>query len=291
MSTTPGTILVSGATGQQGGAVARHLAGAGFTIRGLTRDPDSERAEPLRERGVELVRGDMTDPSTLGPALEGVRGVFAMATPFEAGVEAEVAQGIGLADAARTAGVAHYVYSSVGGAERRTGIPHFESKWRIEEHLRSLDVPHTIIRPVWFFENLRRFAVQPVDDGFAVMAPLSPDRPLQGVAVDDIAAFVTMAFSEPDRWIGQEFEVAGDERTMPRYAEAIARATGARVTYQQIPWEAVRSQSEDSYLMFRWFEEAGYEADIARLRQWHPGLRDFDRWLAEGKMSHLSVAA
>jgi uncharacterized protein YbjT (DUF2867 family) len=289
--TSQQTILVAGVTGQQGGAVARRLLTAGFAIRGLTRDPEAEKARRLRELGVELVRGDTRHPDSVHAAFAGVDGAFAMATPFEAGTDDEVAQGKGFGDAAKKAGVRYYVYSSVGGAERDSGIPHFETKWRIEQHLRSLDLPLTVFRPVWFFENFGTYSTQPVEDGYAIMAPLSPDRPLQGVAVEDIAAFVAKAFSDPDRWIGRKVELAGDERTMPQYAEAISRVTGVRVVYQQLPWEAVRAQNEDLAKTFDWFERAGYEADIARLRELHPGLKTFEQWLAEGKLDHLGKAA
>jgi uncharacterized protein YbjT (DUF2867 family) len=117
------TILVAGATGRQGGAVVRHLRDGGFAVRALTRDPESDKARALREGGAEVARGDLNDAATLGPALEGVYGVFSMATPFEQGMDAEVRQGTTLGDAAQAAGVKHYVYSSVGGAERHSGVP------------------------------------------------------------------------------------------------------------------------------------------------------------------------
>ena len=130
-------ILVAGITGHQGSAAARHLRAAGVGVRGLTRDPSAAKAEPLREAGVELAAGDLTDRASLEPALEGVTGVFSMATPFEAGMDAEVAQGVTLGEAALAAGVEHDVDSSVGGADRNSGVPHFETKWKAEERLRS----------------------------------------------------------------------------------------------------------------------------------------------------------
>jgi len=185
------TILVAGATGQQGGAVARHLREGGFAVRALTRDPDGDKAQALRAGGSEVVRGDLSDRASLDAALEGVYGVFSMATPFEQGMDAEVLQGKTLGDAARAAGVRHYVYSSVGGAERRSGVPHFETKWQVEEHLRSLDLPMTIVRPVYFFENFGGWGLQPQEggEGYTLAMPLSPDATLQSVAVDDIGAF------------------------------------------------------------------------------------------------------
>jgi len=290
MSADKGIILVAGATGQQGGAVARHLLAGGFAVRGITRDPDAEKAKPLRDAGVDLVRADLTDRAAVDGLFDGVSGVFSVATPFEAGLDAEIAQGTTLGDAAKAAGVGHYVYSSVGGADRDSKVPHFESKWAIENYLRGLGLPLTVVRPVYFFENFGGWSLQPADDGYSMAMPLSPDRPLQGVACDDIGAFVAMAFADPAAWVGREFELAGDERTLPAYAEAIAADIDARVDYVQVPWEALREQSEDLYRMFDFFAREGYAADIAALRADYPALKTFDDWLSEGGLSALRAA-
>jgi len=287
------TILVAGATGRQGGAVVRHLRDGGFAVRALTRDPEGDKARALRESGIEVARGDLTDAATLRPALESVYGVFSMATPFEKGMDAEVRQGTTLGDAAKAAGVQHYVYSSVGGAERQSGVPHFDTKWQVEEHLRALDLPLTIVRPVYFFENFGGWGLQPNEggEGYTLAMPLSPETMLQSVAVDDIGAAVAKAFATPAAWAGREFELGGDERTLAEYAAVIGRDIGARVDYFQIPWEALKQQNEDLYLMNRFLEREGYQADIAALRAEYPGLRTFEQWLAEGGLGHLRKAA
>ena len=291
--TTQQTILVAGATGRQGGAVSRHLRKNGFTVRALTRDPDSDKARALGGGGLEVVRGDLTDQRSLGRALEGVYGVFSMATPFEQGMDAEVRQGKTLGDAAKAAGVRHYVYSSVGGAERQSGVPHFDTKWQVEEHLRALDLPLTIVRPVYFFENFGGWGLQPQEsgEGYTLAMPLSPETTLQSVAVDDIGAFVAKAFAAPAAWAGREFELGGDERTLAEYAAVIGRDLGARVDYFQLPWEALKEQNEDLYLMNQFLERRGYQADIAALRAEYPGLLTFEQWLAEGGLAHLRKAA
>jgi uncharacterized protein YbjT (DUF2867 family) len=292
MATQPDTILVAGATGKQGGAVTRHLRANGFAVRALTRDPDAAKAQPLRALGVELVRGDLTDRAALDAALAGADGVFSVATPFEAGLEAEIAQGETLGDAAKAAGVRHYVYSSVGGAERESKVPHFESKWEIENHLRSLDLPLTIVRPVYFFENfVGGWSMQPAGEGYTLAMPLSPARPMQGIAADDIGGFVAQAFADPAAWIGRELELAGDEHTLPGYARAMARALGVPVEYVQVPWEAIREQNEDLYRMYDFFEREGYQADTRALRAEYPTLHTFDQWIAEGGLSGLRKAA
>ena len=126
-------ILITGVTGNQGGAVAQALQGSGFRLRGLTRKPESEHAAALMRQGIEIVKGDLDDEATLRRALAGAWGVFGVQNTGEAGVEREEAQGKRLATLAREAGVEHYVYTSVGSAHKRTSVPHFDNKWRIEK--------------------------------------------------------------------------------------------------------------------------------------------------------------
>src|SRR6201997_2074805 len=149
------TILITGVTGQQGGAVAQALQGSGFHLRGLTRKPESERAAALAHQVIDIVKGDLDDEATLRRVLAGAWGVFAVQNTGEAGVEREEAQGKRLAKLAREAGIEHYVYTSVGSAGKQTGVPHFDNKGRIEETVRGLRFPsHVILRPVFFMENL-----------------------------------------------------------------------------------------------------------------------------------------
>src|ERR1700739_840622 len=204
------TILITGVTGQQGGAVARALHGTGFRLRGLTRKPDGEPAAALARNGVEIIKGDLEDEATLRRALAGVWGVFAVQNAAEAGVEREEAQGKRLATLAREAGVQHYVYTSVGPAHKRTGIPHFDNKWRIEETVRSLRFPsHVILRPVFFMENLvAPFTLQ----GSTLALALGPGTKLQMVAVDDIGWFGAHAFTDAAALNRREIDLAGDVR-------------------------------------------------------------------------------
>src|ERR1700704_6903939 len=184
MMKTDRTILITGVTGNQGGAVANALKGQGFHLRGLTRKPDSERAAALARHGVDLVKVDLDEEATLRRALAGAGGVFGVQNAGEAGVEREEAQGKRLAMLAREAGAEHYVYTSVGSANRQTGVPHFDNKWRIEETVRGLRFPsHVILRPVFFMENLLApFSLQ----GNTLSSALGPGTKLQMIAVDDI---------------------------------------------------------------------------------------------------------
>lgn len=265
-------ILVVGATGTQGGAVADHLlsgsAGTEFKVHALTRHPDSNNAHALAERGAQVVKGDLREKNTLKPLVEAVDSVFCVTDFWEAGYEDEVEEGVNMAEVAADVGVDHYVFSSVGGAERDTGISHFESKWKIEQRIRELGLPTTIVRPVFFmnnFENQR----DDILNGTLAMA-LEEGVSLQMVDADNIGGFVAQAFANPDRYVGEAFELAGDEHTVERAADVFSDVTGVDVDAQHVPVDALREEMGEEYaVMFEWFNEHGYEGDIQALRESH----------------------
>jgi uncharacterized protein YbjT (DUF2867 family) len=267
------TILITGVTGNQGGAVAQALRGSGFRLRGLTRKPESERAAALARQGIDVVKGDLDDEATLRPALAGAWGVFGVQNAAEAGVEREEEQGKRLATLAREAGVEHYVYTSVGSANRRTGVPHFDNKWRIEETVRRLRFPsHVILRPVFFMENLMApFSLQ----GNTLSWALAQGTKLQMIAVDDIGWFGARAFTDAAALNRHEIDIAGDARTMPEAAEILTKVLDRPIAFAQTPIEPVRQHSKEMALMLEWFERVGYSADIAGLE------REFGRALTK----------
>ncbi|MGA7918371.1 MAG: NmrA/HSCARG family protein [Candidatus Acidiferrales bacterium] len=272
------TILLTGVTGQQGGAVARALHGSGFRLRGLTRNPDGERAAALARNGIEIIKGDLDDEVTLRRALAGAWGVFGVQNTLEAGVEREEVQGKRLATLARDAGVQHYVYTSVGSADKQTGVPHFDNKWRIEETVRSLRFPsHVILRPVFFMENLLApFSLQ----GSRLAWALGPGTKLQMIAVDDIGWFGARAFTEATALNRREIDLAGDERTMLETAEILTDALGRPIAFAQTPIEQVREYSKEIASMLEWFERVGYSADIAGLeREFGRALTKLPKWV------------
>lgn len=273
-------ILVTGATGKQGGAALRHLRARGFSVRSFTRNPDKPEARALAGEGVEVFGGDLNDPESIRRAMDGVWGAYSVQASRTGG---EVRQGKLLADAALRSKLAHFVYSSVSAADRNTGIPHFDTKYEVEQHIRHLGIPATIIRPVFFMENwlgLRDSLHQGV-----LPQPLSPDRRLQMIAVDDIGAFVALAFEHPDHWRGRAFDLAGDEKSMTELAADFGRRLGREVRYQQVPWDEFEKRAGREYAtMYRWFEEHGYTADIAAARREYPGLHTFERWLNEAQL-------
>jgi uncharacterized protein YbjT (DUF2867 family) len=278
------TILVLGATGRQGGATARELAARGFSVKALTRDPDKPSARALAALGASLVKGDLDDPRSLQQAMEGVDGVFSVQTPYgPGGVERETRDGIAVTDAAKAAAVPHLVYSSVGGAERKTGIPHFESKHRVEEHIRAAGIRATVLRPVFFMENFAGPAgPREIAGELVLRLALPPETRLQMIAVRDIGVFAALAFAEHEGIAGRSLEIAGDELSMLELARAFAAAAGRPVRYERQPISELAAKSAENAKMFAWFESSGYQANIEALRRVNPALTTLAAWLAMG---------
>lgn len=273
-------IAVIGATGRQGGSVVDALLERGARVRALVRDPDAAAARSLADSGVELSTGDLDDAASLDRLFAGVDAAFAMTTP-RGGIEHETASGIAAADAAARTGVPHYVFSSVGGAERHTGIPHFESKRRVEEHLDALGLHRTIVRPVFFMDNLAARSVSVEDGRVVVRMALPPQVPLEMVAVRDIGRVAAAILLGGTSVEGASLEIAGDRLTGDDIAEAVGLHAGLPARYEALPLEAVASFG-DMAQMFRWFAETpAYQSDFATTREIDPELLDLDAWLAQ----------
>jgi len=259
-------VLITGATGHQGGATLRHLAKrGGFKLRALTRKPDADAARALAVLGAEIVAGDLDDAASLRRALDGAWGVYSVQNTWEAGVEKEEAQGKRLAQLARDKNVQRFVYASVGSAHKATGIPHFDNKFRVEQTVKALGFPsYAIIRPVFFMENL----LTPWSlAGDKLTFSLAPHTKLQMIAADDIGKFGAKAFVDAEAMKNVERDIAGDTITMTEAAGALSPVVGKTLTFHQIPIDVVRQQSEDVALMVEWFEKVGYSADIATQEQ------------------------
>ncbi len=274
-------ILVTGATGQQGGAVARNLLRQGQKIRVLTRNP--AKGEELRKMGAEVLVGDLTDTASVKTALQGIKKVFLVTTPFEAGMETEVRQGITMVDASKIAGVDHLVFNSVVSADRNTGIPHFETKWRIEQYIQKVSIPATILRPAFFMENFASPWMLPAMQKGKLVFPMQPNRRLQMIALKDIGEFAAAAFLRPKEFIGQVIELAGDEMTIPEALDILSRSMARKIQYEQLPDDQLENAlGYDMAVMFRWFNKVGYNVDIPVLKKrWGINLTKFKKVIAE----------
>lgn len=273
-------IAVTGATGQQGGAVARKLLAEGGQVRALTRDINKPAAQELKALGAELVAGDLDHRADLDAAFNGVDGVFSVQNFWlpNVGFEGEIKQGKAVADAAKAAGVQHLVYSSVGSAHRGMGQKHFESKWIIEQYIHTLDVPFTILRPVFFMDNHNWSRAYILSGTYTGMG-LRPDKGVQNIAVEDIAAFVTLAFTDAKFYLGRTLELAGDELTETQTTEVFAKVIGRPVTLAAPQMDGGRAPKEEMIAMFNFFNGMGYDADIPALRKLHPGLLTLEQYL------------
>ncbi|MER7754523.1 NmrA family NAD(P)-binding protein [Kitasatospora sp. NPDC097643] len=276
-------IAVTGATGAQGGATARALLLAGRPVRALTRDPAAPAAVALAELGAETVRADFDDPASLAAALDGAGALFAMSTPFGTGFEAEVRQGVALLDAAAAAGtVRHVVYTSAANADRPTGIPHFESKRRIERHLAGLDLPWTVLGPAAFLENYaNEWTLESLRDG-VLHLPMPPGMPVPVIAAETIGAFAAHVLTRPAAYAGRRLDIASQWCTGERIAAAITAASGRAVRHEEVPLPVVEGYSHDLAAMFRYFQETGLDIDTDTLHRDHPGIA----WLTVEQWAH-----
>ena len=284
-------VLVTGATGKQGGHLVRELLSRGHSVRALTRKPESPAAAALAERGVTIVPGNFDDEGSLERAARGVDTVFAMSTPFEGGSKTETLEGINILRAASRVRVKHFVYSSVAGADRATGIPHFDSKFEVEKEIRRSGIPFTIVAPVFFMENfLAEWMAAGIAQGsIAIAVPAT--RRLQQIAVEDIAQFTALVIERRESFLGKRIDIASDELTLTTVAAAISDVLGRQIKYNALPIDAVRQQNEDLARMYEWFDRVGYDADIVGLRVLYPEVdwHRFSTWAAEQDWSATGV--
>lgn len=274
-------VVVTGATGQQGGALVDALgaSAAPWRVRVITRNVKSPSAKALEARGIELAEGDLNDPASLKSALTGAYGCYSVQPNVIGHVEQEVVQGVALAEAASDAKVAHFLYSSVGGAERASGVPHFETKWRVEQRIQKLAIPATILRPASFMDNYARLPMRSIV--LSMMRTFMPeDRPLQLVAVRDIGVFGAIALARPNEFIGQALELAGDELTRSQIVETLRASRIRPVISCRLPKLLTKRLPEDFPLMLQWFAAHGFRADLPRLRAIHPGVHNLKDWAA-----------
>src|SRR5256712_3406624 len=262
------TVVATGSTGKQGGAVARGLLERGHKVRAVTRDPNSSQAKLLANAGATLVAASLEDTAAITQALEGATSLFAMTVP-SGGTDAETRQGIAAA-AAQAAGV-HLVFTSVGSANRQTGIPHFDSKYEVEKHIAKIGVRATILAPVSFMENLFSVKEQLAKGIYA--AALPPTRALAQVAVADIGAVAVRVLENAGRFTGKRFDLASDELTGNDVVAILSRVTGRPFAYYQVPLDVIRQRmGQDGARMYEWLDRVGYTADRAALHREFPDV-------------------
>lgn len=271
-------ILVTGATGRQGGAVVRHLLQHDCKVRAITRDPEKPSSQSLKAKGVEVFKGDMEDVPSLHQAMKGVYGVFSVQNYWEKGIgyDGEIRQARNLAQAAKDANVSHLVQASVAGCDNAKGVEHFESKWEIEKFIDSLHLPRTFIRPVFFMEgfidNRKMFL-----PGLA--GALKDDTRLHMISVDDIGWFVAESFANPAVYLGKAVEIAGDSLTIAEIKQVYKDVTGMSPSNFKLPFWVMKVLSSENAKQLQWNNEIGWRFDIQKVREIHPGIIGFEKFL------------
>lgn len=287
MNEHKGPILVIGATGRQGGATATALLERGWPVRAFVRDPEAAKAIALREAGAELVVGDLDDEDSLRKAMDGAHGVFLMLTMMSgvnislAAVADEERRGKRITELVGELGIAHLVYSSLSGVGQGSGIEYYDSKEHIEDHIRELRLPATILRPVLFMDNFATYNKPSRDgDNLVLALAVAPEVPMPLIAIDDIGRFAAIAFDRRAEFLGRTINLAGDVLTPPQIAEILGRAAGLTPRTFQIPIEQIRAFDEQVAKMFAHFNTHPHApVDLTDLRGAHPDLLDLDAWV------------
>lgn len=273
-------ILVSGATGTQGGAVARELVQRGYRVKGLTRNASSKTSQALQALGIEMIQGDFDDPTSLDKALEGAYGAFSVQQHRGVGIDGEIRQGKAFADAAKRSNIQHFIYTSAAKAPLRTGVPQFESKIVIEDHIKSLNIPYTIVRPATFMSTIETWRTDTQAGEFS--GPQAPEFERVFIAPSDIGRFVAEAFDNPSEWLGLSRSIASDRATYQDIAAAISRIINKPVVYRQTPWEEFAASATPMALTATiWYRDNIDPIDVTALREEFPWLLTFDEYLLE----------
>lgn len=280
MSAREGLIAVAGATGRQGGAVVRHLLADGWRVRALTRDPRKEAARRLEGLGAQVVRADMANLGTLGPAFRGASGVFNVQNPMISGIEGEIAQGRNVAEAARSEGVQHVVYGSAG-LGFPTGVPSWDSKLAVQRHLEALELPLTVLRPMAFMELMTdRGFFPPVAVWHLMPKLMGADRPVYWLSTDDLGGIAARAFAEPERFVGADLRLASDVRTIDEcraiWRDVVGRAP-RRVPMPLRMFE--RFVGPDLPTMWRWLHDNAITEDVGPTYEIRPEAVTVREWL------------
>jgi uncharacterized protein YbjT (DUF2867 family) len=275
------TIFVTGATGNQGGAVARSLLKNGFRVKALTRNPTSPRAQYLKNLKAEIIQGDLNDPKSFRSHLENIDGLFSVQT-FVSGIEKEIKQGCNLIDLAKEFRVPHFLYSSVSGADLQTGIPHWESKYKIERYLKASGIVFTIIRPTSLFEN---FLIPQVHSRLIkgkLVSPVNGDVVQQFISADDIGNISVLIFNDLQKFRDLTITLAAEQMDLREAASCFSDVLGKKVVYQKLPMIITRLvMGKDLFKMFKWVNENGgvLIKDLNVFRQEYQNMTSLKDWI------------
>jgi len=277
------TIFVTGVTGNQGSAVAKKLLGKGYKVIGLTRDPNSEKAQVLKKTGVELIKADLNLPETYKDRLLDVYGVFSMQT-YAHGIDKELIQGIQLANFAKENGIKHFLYTSISGCDQHTGIPHWEIKHQIENHIKAIGLPYTIIRPVSFYQNFLFPQVSSRINKGKLVTPTAKNKIMQFVSAEDVGAISATIFEQPEKYLRRTITIGTEQMDMQKVAETFSKVLGRQIRYQQLPGIITRLvMGKNLHKMFNWCNKNDclFIKDMDGVKTEFPDLTRMESWIKQ----------
>jgi uncharacterized protein YbjT (DUF2867 family) len=275
------TIFVTGGTGNQGGAVARNLSQQGFAVKVLTRNAGSSKALNLKKSNIQLVEGDLNNADTYREYLKNVYGVFSVHA-IERGTGKEIKQGITLATLANEFGVKHYLYSSAFGVDLNTGVPHLDSKLKIENHIKQIGIPFTIIRPTSLYEN---FLIPQVKKGILkgkLVQAIKRDTVLKYISAEDIGKIGAEIFQHTDGYLGRTISLGTEKLSTQQVADTFSEVLNKKVEYKRLPTLITRLFLGNSlYKMFKWLDENEpfLKEDKNSTLEEFPGLLSLKTWI------------
>ena len=276
------TVVVTGATGNLGGATTRNLVNNGFRVKALTRDPSSAGAQRLKHSNIDIIKGDLNNPDTYSHYLNDVDGIFFVQT-FEDGTDKEIRNGKAFLDTVKKSGTKHLVYCSVAGADLQTGIPHWESKHQIEQHLKQLNIPFTVIRPVSLYENFLIPQVRSRIQKGKLVSPINREIPQQLIAANDVGKISTEIFKDPTAFLNQIMTVGAEQLNNQEIALIFSEVLRREIKYQKLPAFITRlAMGRNLYKMFSWLNKNGgvMVKDLVTLKnKFNP--EDLKKWISE----------
>lgn len=277
------TVVVTGATGRQGGAVARQLMSDGWSVRCVTRSPDAAKAQELAHLGAEVVRADMADRGRMRDVCEGAHGVFSVQNPMTSGEDGELVQGRNVVDAAVDAGVSHLVYGSAGPGTPSTGVAAWDTKLEVADYARQSGLPLTVLRPMAFMELMTDKDLYPPVAAWHLMPRLvGGGRPIPWLSAQDIGAVAARAFADPVSYVSQDLPLASDVRTLDDCRDTWRRVTGRSPRRFPMPvWLFRRFAGEDLLRMWRWLASHDVVVDPAETRARIPGALTLEQFIRQ----------
>jgi uncharacterized protein YbjT (DUF2867 family) len=276
---TSKTIFVTGATGNQGGAVTRHLLSKSFYVKALVRDPATAKLND--HQNLEIIKGDLNDPASYSQHLQNCDGVFCNLT-YVHGIDKEIRQGFDLIKASKEKSVKYFVYSSVIGNDLNTGIPHWESKNKIESEIKSSGISYTILRPASLYENMLIPQVKSRILKGKLVLPTQKHTVQQFISSEDIGKISAIIFSNPEKYFGRTMNLASEQMDGEQLAATFSKAMGREIKFQHLPMLITRLvMGRDLAKMFRWVNnnDVCFVKDLSAFKRDFPGQLSLEEWI------------